>query len=57
MTWVYWGMRLGTSLKFQVEIERRNGMGVIISPSMKNEFIEQLNQARENYVEPVSQKK
>ncbi|UCC17499.1 MAG: PH domain-containing protein [Dehalococcoidales bacterium] len=53
MAWVYWGMRLGTSLKFQVEIERKNGLGVIISPSMVNEFIEQLNQARGNYVEPA----
>ena len=53
MAWVYWGIRLGTSLKFQVEIERKNGMGVIISPSMENEFIEQLNLARENYEEPV----
>ena len=53
MAWVYWGMRLGTSLKFQVEIERKNGLGVIISPSMENEFIEQLNLARENYIEPV----
>src|SRR4030042_1121411 len=53
MAFVYWGYRLGTSLKFQVEIERRNGLSVLISPSMENEFIEQLNQARENYVEPV----
>jgi hypothetical protein len=53
MAWVYWGMRLGTSQKFQVEIERKNGLGVIISPSMENEFIEQLNQVRENYIEPV----
>ena len=53
MAWVYWGMRLGTSLKFQVEIERKNGLSVIISPSMENAFIEQLNQARENYIEPA----
>jgi hypothetical protein len=53
MAWVYWGMRLGTSTKFQVEIERKNGLGVIISPSMENEFIIQLKQARENYIEPV----
>ena len=53
MAWMYWGMRLGTSLKFQIEIERNNGLGVIISPSMENEFIKQLNQARENYIEPV----
>lgn len=50
---VYWGMRLGTSLHFQVELERTNGLSVLISPSMEGEFIEQLNLARENYVEPV----
>jgi hypothetical protein len=49
MAFVYWGLRLGTSLRYQVEIERRNGMGVIISPSLEDRFIEQVNQARENY--------
>ena len=53
MAIIYWGMRLGTSLHFQVEIKRKNGLSVLISPSMENEFIEQLNQARENYVEPA----
>jgi hypothetical protein len=53
MAVIYWGMRLGTSLKFQVGIERKNGLSVLISPSMENAFIEQLNQARENYIEPV----
>ena len=53
MAWVYWGMRLGTSLKYQVEIERKNGLGVIISPSMENEFIEQLKLVRDNYREPA----
>ena len=53
MAFVYWGYKLGTSLKYQVEIERKNGLSVLISPSMENEFIEQLNLARENYVEPV----
>ena len=52
MAWVYWGYRLGTSTKFQVEIERKNGLGVIISPYMEDDFIEQLNLARENYIEP-----
>lgn len=55
MAWVYWGLRLGTSQKYQVEIDRKNGMGVILSPSMEKEFIEQLNQVREYYIEPVSQ--
>ncbi len=53
MAFVYWGYKLGTSLKFQVEIERKNGLSVLISPSMESEFIVQLNQARKNYVEPV----
>jgi hypothetical protein len=53
MAVIYWGMRLGTSLKFQVVIERKNVLSVLISPSMENAFIEQLNQARENYIEPV----
>jgi hypothetical protein len=53
MAFIYWGMRLGTSLHFQVEIERKNGLSVLISPSTENDFIEQLNQARENYTEPV----
>lgn len=55
MAWVYWGMRLGTSLKFQVEIERQNGLSVIISPSQEDRFIEQLNRSRENYIEPEFQ--
>ncbi len=49
MAWVYWGMRLGTSLRYQVEIERRNGLSVLISPSQGEDFIEQLNQARSSY--------
>ncbi|UCD10159.1 MAG: PH domain-containing protein [Dehalococcoidales bacterium] len=53
MAFVYWGYKLGTSLKYQVEIERKNGLSVLISPSMENDFIEQLNRARENYVEPA----
>jgi hypothetical protein len=50
---IYWGMRLGTSLKFQIVIERKNGLSVLISPSREGEFIEQLNLTRENYIEPV----
>jgi hypothetical protein len=53
MAVIYWGMRLGTSLKFQIVIERKNGLSVLISPSLEGEFIEQLNLTRENYVEPV----
>jgi hypothetical protein len=53
MAVIYWGMRLGTSLKFQIVIERKNGLSVLISPSREGEFIEQLNLTRENYIEPV----
>jgi hypothetical protein len=53
MAVIYWGMRLGTSLKFQIVIERKNGLSVLISPSREGEFIEQLNLTRENYVEPA----
>ena len=49
MAFVYWGMRLGTSLHYQVEIERKNGLSVIISPSLEERFIEQLDEARKNY--------
>ena len=52
MAYVYWGMRFATSSKFIVEIRRRNGMNVIISPSRGEEFIEQLDRARGNWTEP-----
>jgi len=50
--WIYWGIRFSTSSKYLVEIERKNGMNVILSPSMEDRFIEQLEQVRGNWKEP-----
>lgn len=44
-TWVYGGVRLATSSATAVEIVRRKGMGVIISPSDRETFLERLNDA------------
>ncbi|MDM8001176.1 MAG: PH domain-containing protein [Dehalococcoidia bacterium] len=44
-TWVYGGVRLATSSATAIEIVRRKGMGVIISPSNRETFLEQLNAA------------
>lgn len=50
--WVYWGIRFSTSSNYLVEIERKNGMNVILSPSMEDRFIEQLEQVRSGWKEP-----
>jgi hypothetical protein len=44
-TWIYGGVRLATSSATAVEIVRRKGMGIIISPSDRQTFLEQLNAA------------
>jgi Bacterial PH domain len=44
-TWIYSGVRLATSSGTAVEIVRRKGMGIIISPSDRQTFLEQLNAA------------
>jgi Bacterial PH domain len=44
-TWIYSGVRLATSSATAVEIVRQKGMGVIISPSERQTFLEQLNEA------------
>ena len=44
-TWIYGGVRLATSSATAVEIVRKKGMGVIISPSNRQTFLEQLNAA------------
>jgi hypothetical protein len=44
-TWIYSGVRLATSSATAVEIVRKKGMGVIISPSDRQMFLEQLNHA------------
>ena len=42
---VYWGNRFATSTHSIVEIVRKQGMGVVISPANSDMFLEQLNQA------------
>jgi hypothetical protein len=44
-TWIYGGVRLATSSDTAVEIVRRKGMGIIISPSDRQTFLEQINGA------------
>ena len=44
-TWIYGGARLATSSATAVEIVRRKGMGVIISPSDRQMFVQRLNEA------------
>lgn len=53
--WVYWGIRLGTSTTNIVEIIRKKGMNIIITPENSEEFINQLNQAiaRQSVVDPA----
>jgi len=51
-TWIYGGVRLATSSATAVEIVRRKGMGVIISPSNRETFLEQLNAAVKLAQEP-----
>jgi hypothetical protein len=43
--WIYWGIRFGTSATNMVEIFRKKGMNIIITPENPKEFIDQLNQA------------
>jgi hypothetical protein len=44
-TWFYSGVRLATSSSTAVEIVRKGGLGVIISPSDRKAFLEQINAA------------
>ena len=44
-TWIYGGVRLATSSATAVEILRKQGMDVIISPSDRQTFLERLNDA------------
>lgn len=41
----YWGIRFGTSTTNVVEIIRKRGMNIIITPQNAAEFIDQLNRA------------
>jgi len=43
----YAGIRFATSASHTVEIIRNRGLNILISPSNNEEFIKQLNQARE----------
>ena len=42
----YWGIRFATSTRHIVEIVRKKGLNLVISPSKGDIFLEQLNQAR-----------
>jgi len=42
---VYWGLRFATSSRGVVEIARKKGLNLVISPTHDNMFLEQLNQA------------
>lgn len=41
---IYWGLRLATSSSGVVEIVRRKGLSLVISPVNADRFLEQLNQ-------------
>ena len=43
---VYWGNRFATSTHSIVEIVRKKGLNIVISPTNDEMFLEQLNQAR-----------
>jgi len=46
-TFIYNGIRLATSSRRVVEIVRKQGMNLVISPAHDEMFLEQLNQARQ----------
>ena len=41
----YWGLRFATSTQSIVEIVRKKGLSLVISPANADMFLEQLNQA------------
>jgi len=43
---IYWGIRFATSTRNVVEIVRKKGLNIVISPTNEDMFLEQLNQAR-----------
>lgn len=45
LAYVYWGLRLATSARHIVEIDRSSGLSMVISPSDREMFIGQLTQA------------
>ena len=42
---IYWGIRFATSAKSVVEIVRSKGLNIVISPTDRDAFLEQLTQA------------
>jgi hypothetical protein len=44
--YAYWGYDFATSRKSVIEIARKRGMNIIISPLVGATFVEQLNQVR-----------
>jgi hypothetical protein len=48
-TMIYWGLRLATSTRHVVEIDRRHSLSVVISPANEDIFLTQLDQARRVY--------
>jgi hypothetical protein len=51
---IYWGIRLATSTSTVIEIVRRKGMNVVISPRDDDMFLDQFEQARNSTVAMVS---
>jgi hypothetical protein len=47
--YVYYGIRLATNSRSVVEIMRKRGLGIVISPRDREFFLQQFNQAMENY--------
>lgn len=46
---VYWGLRLATSRRSVVEIDRRHGLSMVISPRNGDAFLEQVKAAMERW--------
>jgi hypothetical protein len=51
--WFYWGVRLATSSGTLVEVERKKGWNVILSPSSRDVFLAQLNEALDKSRQPT----
>lgn len=47
---IYWGIRFATSTRYVVEIVRKRGLNLVISPSAGDIFLEQMNQALGNTI-------
>ena len=47
---VYWGIRFATSTRNVVEIVRKKGLNIVISPTKEDMFLEQLDQARKKFL-------